>query len=98
MARGETTREYMNSHKFIKKERYRAFSQGSILRNFLAVLCRPRSPTYYRFKNKHQPGDQRLGMRRARRPTKNSQGLELNAVQGATGFQGPTVMRGESRQ
>ncbi|KJZ72558.1 Palmitoyltransferase ERF2 [Hirsutella minnesotensis 3608] len=95
MGRGETTREYMNSHKFIKKERYRTFSQGSILKNFVAVLCRPRPPTYYRFKNGYQQGDQRLGIRRSQRARKNSQGLEMDPVQpgSARGFQGPVALR-----
>ncbi|POR34233.1 Palmitoyltransferase [Tolypocladium paradoxum] len=99
MARGETTREYMNSHKFAKKERYRAFSQGSMLRNMMAVLCRPRPPTYYRFKSKYQHGDQRLGIHRRQRPRKNSQGLEMESVQpgSSQGLQGPVALRGQSQ-
>jgi len=31
MGRGETTREYLNSHKFLKKDRHRPFTQGNIL-------------------------------------------------------------------
>ncbi|KAJ6780250.1 hypothetical protein PWT90_11017 [Aphanocladium album] len=99
IARGETTREYVNSHKFDKKERYRPFSQGNLFKNFIAVLCRPRGPSYYTFKGNYQHGDQRLGMRRDLRPRQNSQGLELGAVAGAAqGFQGPVALRGESRQ
>ncbi|KFG80448.1 Palmitoyltransferase ERF2 [Metarhizium anisopliae] len=98
MARGETTREYINSHKFAKKERYRAFSQGNWLKNMIAVLCRPRSPGYYRFKGKYRPGDQRLGQHYSLRTRKNSQGLELDEVPpGSRGFQGPAALRGESR-
>ncbi|PNY28671.1 Palmitoyltransferase [Tolypocladium capitatum] len=100
MARGETTREYINSHKFAEKERYRAFSQGSMLRNMVAVLCRPRPPTYYRFKKQHQHGDQRLGIHRRQRPRKNSQGLEMVSVQpgSSRGFEGPVVLlREQSR-
>jgi palmitoyltransferase ZDHHC9/14/18 len=68
MARGETTREYLNSHKFLKKDRYRAFTQGSWLRNWAVVLCRPRPPTYYQFRHAYAQGDQRLGhARRGRR-------------------------------
>jgi hypothetical protein len=37
MARGETTREYLNSHKFLKKDRHRPFTQGSSLKNWLVV-------------------------------------------------------------
>lgn len=99
MARGETTREYMNSHKFVKKERYRPFSQRSIIRNLLAVLCRPRTPSYYNFKNKYQPGDQRLGVRRSQRPRRNSQGLEMQDVRPAEeGFQGPAALRSDGQQ
>ncbi|KZF20517.1 zf-DHHC-domain-containing protein, partial [Xylona heveae TC161] len=64
MARGETTREYLNSHKFLKKDRHRPFTQGNILRNWLAVVNRPRPPTYIRFKEKHEAGDQRFNLRR----------------------------------
>ncbi|CAK7215440.1 Eukaryotic peptide chain release factor GTP-binding subunit [Sporothrix eucalyptigena] len=60
MARGETTREFLNSHKFPKKDRYRAYTQGSMFLNWIAVLCRPRPPTYLRFKSPHIVGDQRL--------------------------------------
>lgn len=97
MARGETTREYMNSHKFTKKERFRAYSQGSIWKNIWVVLCRPRPPTYYQFKNKYQEGDQRLGIRRDLRP-KDEEGLEMQnvAASGGQGFQGPVALRGEN--
>ncbi|OLN96541.1 Palmitoyltransferase ERF2 [Colletotrichum chlorophyti] len=76
MARGETTREYINSHKFIKKERFRAFTQGSMLKNWIVVLCRPRPPTYYQFKTKYQSGDQRLGAFRDQ-PKNDNQGVEM---------------------
>jgi len=99
MARGETTREYMNSHKFVKKERFRAYSQGSIWKNFVAVLCRPRTPTYYRFKSKYRPGDQRLGIRRDLRPKESSQGMEMHNVNLASPqFQGPVALRGENNR
>ncbi|KAG7147423.1 Palmitoyltransferase ERF2 like protein [Verticillium longisporum] len=98
MARGETTREYINSHKFIKQERFRAFTQGSMLKNWFVVLCRPRPPTYYSFKAKYQPGDQRLGNLRDRKLTKDkdAQGMELRDVPPATGFQGPAALRQEA--
>ncbi|RDA86063.1 hypothetical protein CP532_1297 [Ophiocordyceps camponoti-leonardi (nom. inval.)] len=97
MARGETTREYMNSHKFAKKERYRAFSQGGIFRNLVAVLCRPRPPSYYRFKKKYTYGDQRLADHRRRRGRKNSQGVEMESVQPTSaGSQGPMSLRGDN--
>jgi len=80
MARGETTREYMNSHKFAKNERFRAYSQGSALKNIIAVLCRPRTPTYYRFKSKYQAGDQRLGVHKSLRPKVDAQGMEMQNI------------------
>ncbi|KAH6630194.1 DHHC palmitoyltransferase-domain-containing protein [Chaetomium sp. MPI-SDFR-AT-0129] len=103
MARGETTREYLNSHKFLKKDRYRAFTQGSWFRNWFVVLCRPRPPTYYRFKGAYAEGDQRLATRRrAQRPPRREpdprEGLEMQDVgpqprQIATGFAGPVAVR-----
>jgi palmitoyltransferase ZDHHC9/14/18 len=99
MARGETTREYINSHKFLKKERYRAFTQGNIFKNWVVVLCRPRPPTYYRFKRKYTEGDQRLGSeRRNLRPRKDSSvnGMEMQDVHpSGSGFQGPVSLRNE---
>ncbi|UKZ82394.1 hypothetical protein TrVFT333_010182 [Trichoderma virens FT-333] len=80
MARGETTREFMNSHKFTKSERYRPFDQASFWRNILAVLCRPRTPSYYQFKKSYENGDQRLGLHRDQRPVLDSRGLEMDAV------------------
>lgn len=95
MARGETTREYMNSHKFIKSERFRAFTQANLIKNFIVVLCRPRQPTYYQFKSKYQEGDQRLGIRRDQRPKTNE--LELDSVKpSSSGFQGPVSLRAEN--
>jgi palmitoyltransferase ZDHHC9/14/18 len=99
MARGETTREYLNSHKFLKKDRYRAFTQGSWFRNWFVVLCRPRPPTYYQFKGRYAEGDQRLAPRRrahrpARREVEAKEGLEMQDVKPQprheqTGFSGP---------
>ncbi|KAE8351496.1 DHHC palmitoyltransferase-domain-containing protein [Aspergillus coremiiformis] len=60
--RGETTREYLNSHKFVKADRHRPFTQGNILRNWVSVFGRPRPPTYMQFKKSYQEGDQRLSM------------------------------------
>ncbi|KAF1980910.1 zf-DHHC-domain-containing protein [Aulographum hederae CBS 113979] len=67
MARGETTREYLNSHKFMKKDRHKPFTQGVFWKNWVAVLCRPRPPTYLRFKDVYEEGDQRFGPRRGKR-------------------------------
>ncbi|KAK2018420.1 DHHC zinc finger domain-containing protein [Colletotrichum eremochloae] len=95
MARGETTREYINSHKFIKKERFRAFTQGSMLKNWIVVLCRPRPPTYYQFKKRYSAGDQRLGAFRDR-PKQDAQSMEMQSVRPFTGFQGPVSLRNEA--
>jgi len=46
MARGETTREYLHGHKFVRSERHRPFAQINAFYNFVVVLCRPRPPTY----------------------------------------------------
>jgi palmitoyltransferase ZDHHC9/14/18 len=95
MARGETTREYLNSHKFLKKDRHRPFTQGSWLRNWIAVLVRPRPPTYLHFKRKYEEGDQRFGPRRGKRTAplvKEMQGggVEMQDVRpNAPTFQGP---------
>lgn len=98
MARGETTREFMNSHKFTKAERYRPFDQVSFWKNILAVLCRPRTPSYYQFKKAYDNGDQRLGLHRDQRPRLDSRGLEMDAVKPTSaGFQGPVALRGESQ-
>lgn len=92
MARGETTREYLNSHKFMKTERHRPFTQGSVLRNWMAVLCRPRPPTYLNFKKVYEEGDQRFGERKGKRTAPLAEGVEMNDVgrgQPQHGFQGP---------
>jgi palmitoyltransferase ZDHHC9/14/18 len=60
VARGETTREHLNMQRFPRANRYRPYHQGSMLKNLVAVLCRPRPPTYLRFKSKMETGDQRL--------------------------------------
>ncbi|TLS22835.1 uncharacterized protein PpBr36_05658 [Pyricularia pennisetigena] len=93
MARGETTREFLNSHKFLKKDRYRAFTQGNWVKNWIVVLCRPRPPTYYRFKETAVPGDQRLAARKRSelRRAETKEGMEMQDVGSASvGFQGPT--------
>lgn len=95
MGRGETTREYLNSHKFLKKDRHRPFTQGSILKNWAAVLQRPRPPTYLHFKRKYEEGDQRFGPRRGKRTApltaeQQGGGLEMQDVRTTSqGFQGP---------
>jgi palmitoyltransferase ZDHHC9/14/18 len=101
MARGETTREYLNSHKFLKKDRHRPFTQGSFWKNWLVVLLRPRPPTYLHFKKQYEEGDQRFGERRSKRTaplTEEQQGggLEMQDVRTTPGFQGSRTARQES--
>ncbi|KAJ6009688.1 hypothetical protein N7499_004914 [Penicillium canescens] len=83
VGRGETTREYLNSHKFAKADRHRPFTQGNVLKNWIAVLGRPRPPTYMQFKKRYEDGDQRLGTqkRKYRVPDVESQGdIEMQHV------------------
>ncbi|VBB73538.1 Putative palmitoyltransferase [Podospora comata] len=86
MARGETTREYLNSSKFIKAERFRAFTQGSWFRNWFVVLCRPRPPTYYQFKQLWYEGDQRLAstkrIKKARKAVPANPGAGVDSKEG----------------
>ncbi|KAJ9134508.1 Palmitoyltransferase [Coniochaeta hoffmannii] len=104
MARGETTREYLNSHKFLKKDRYRAFTQASWVKNWWVVLCRPRPPTYYQFKKRYTPGDQRLGQNRreGKVRTREKEGVEMTDVKRGEqnpppAFQGPVAVRGAAK-
>lgn len=95
MGRGETTREYLNSHKFIKKDRHRPFTQGNILKNLATVLLRPKPPTYLHLKRKYEEGDQRFGPRRGKRTAplaaeQQGGGLEMQDVRNtAPAFEGP---------
>ncbi|KAL8820969.1 MAG: hypothetical protein Q9223_000923 [Gallowayella weberi] len=97
MSRGETTREFITSSKFLKKDRHRPFSQGTRLKNWLVVLLKPRSPTYYHFKKEYEEGDRRFGERRGKRTAplvpeqQGGGGMELHSIGGTkSGFQGPT--------
>ncbi|KAI4263169.1 MAG: hypothetical protein L6R42_001672 [Xanthoria sp. 1 TBL-2021] len=100
MGRGETTREFLTSSKFLKKDRHRPFSQGSFLKNWLVVLLRPRPPTYYHFKKEYVEGDRRFGDWRGKRTAplvpeqQGGGGLEMQSVGGTkAGFQGPRSPR-----
>lgn len=101
MGRGETTREYLNSHKFQPKDRHRPFSQYSVLRNWASIVMRPRPPTYMRFKRRYEPGDRRIGgtarvgkNKKAETSQQKENGLEMEQMNGGSrgssrGFQGP---------
>ena len=96
MGRGETTREYLNSHKFLKRDRHRPFTQGNFLKNWIVVLLRPRTPTYLDFKQKYEPGDRRFGERRGNKqaPTQQHGGMEMqDVVNLQPSFQGPTIVK-----
>lgn len=83
VGRGETTREYLNSHKFAKADRHQPFNQGNIVKNWLAVLGRPRPPTYMQFKSPYQEGDQRLAMKKRKylvRDVESQAGIEMQHV------------------
>ncbi|KAK5114218.1 hypothetical protein LTR85_010283 [Meristemomyces frigidus] len=71
VARGETTREYLNSHKFLPKDRHRPFSQSSLARNWITVLMRPRPPTYMQFRHAYREGDIRYGHTQPKKARKN---------------------------
>lgn len=73
IARGETTREYLNTMKFAPKDRHRPFSQNSWARNWLAVLLRPRPPTYMQFRHRYREGDLRLGHQETKRERRRGQ-------------------------
>lgn len=94
MSRGETTREYLASKKFLKADRHRPFTQGNILRNWIAVLCRPRPPTYLQFKRPYERGDQRLAKekRRHRQPDLEAQSdVEMQTVRPTTPGVAPPI-------
>ncbi|KAM7185635.1 palmitoyltransferase ERF2 [Naviculisporaceae sp. PSN 640] len=67
--RGETTREFLSGRKLPLAERYRPFTLGAFGRNLVAVLCRPRGPSYYQFKRGYSKGDQRLAGEKRKRKT-----------------------------
>jgi palmitoyltransferase ZDHHC9/14/18 len=66
IGRGETTREYLQSHKFARQDRHRPYTQGIAWKNWLVVLLRPRPPTYLRFKSRYEEGDRRFSEKRQR--------------------------------
>ncbi|KAI5208470.1 zf-DHHC-domain-containing protein [Aureobasidium subglaciale] len=100
MGRGETTREYLNSHKFQKKDRHRPFSQHSILRNWSSVFTRPRPPTYMQFRHRYEDGDQRLGERRSKivKQSEKDGDVEMGEIKSGTaasnvgGYQGQRTL------
>ncbi|KAK4946356.1 Eukaryotic peptide chain release factor GTP-binding subunit [Elasticomyces elasticus] len=105
VGKGETTREYLASRRFPKAERHRPFTQGNLFKNWIAVLARPKPPTYLHFKKRYEEGDQRFGTRRGQRQAKlngetQNGGMEMKPVQGAQkSFEGPTgsIQKTEAR-
>lgn len=95
MGRGETTREYLTSRKFAKVDRHRPFTQGNVLSNWIAVLVRPRPPTYVHLKQAYEEGDQRFGVKRSpgQKVQESKAGMEMKPVLGAQkSFEGPPKM------
>ena len=92
--KGETTREYLASRRFPKAERHRPFTQGNFLKNWIAVLARPRPPTYLHFKKAYDDGDQRFGFRKGQKQVplateaKNG-GMEMKHMKKERSFEGP---------
>lgn len=66
MGTAQTTREYLQSRRFQRKDRHRPFTQGNFFKNWVAVLVRPRPPTYLRFKEAYSEGDQRYSDKKVR--------------------------------
>ncbi|KAH8703817.1 putative DHHC zinc finger membrane protein [Talaromyces proteolyticus] len=94
MGRGETTREYLNSQKFKKADRHRPFTQGNSLWNWIAVLVRPRPPTYLQFKRAYYEGDQRLATQKRKylpKDIESQAGMEMQTVDPNTATYTPNV-------
>jgi palmitoyltransferase ZDHHC9/14/18 len=95
VGKGETTREYLASRRFPKAERHRPFTQGNVFKNWIAVLSRPRPPTYLHFKKDYEQGDQRLGARRTKQPSpsvgESNGGMEMKKIAGQKSFEGPVA-------
>ena len=94
MAKGETTREYLASRRFPKAERHRPFTQGNFIKNWIAVLGRPKPPTYLHFKRKYEEGDQRFGLRKGQPQAPlaseaQNGGMEMKKIQNQKSFEGP---------
>jgi palmitoyltransferase ZDHHC9/14/18 len=82
MGSAQTTREYLQSRRFLKKDRHRPFTQGNFVKNWIVMLNRPRPPTYLHFKKRYEEGDQRYGERRRKRtaalaPEQQNGGMEM---------------------
>ena len=87
-ARGETTREFLNSHNLLKTDRHRPFDRWNVFRNWKVVFLRPKPPTSLRFKDHYVEGDPRFGPRKGRRqaPLSAAQqggGMELRNLGGS---------------
>ena len=89
ISRGQSTREYLTSNQFPKKDRHFPFKQLSLWSNFVVVLCRPRPPSAMSFKKPYEQGDQRFGARRGFRrrvsPKTSGKRIAANGNPGNTG-------------
>lgn len=77
MGTAQTTREYLQSRRFQRKDRHRPFTQGNFIKNWIAVLIRPRPPTYLEFKKEWQEGDQRYSDKKVVRVKGSKEGMEM---------------------
>jgi palmitoyltransferase ZDHHC9/14/18 len=82
MGSAQTTREYLQSRRFQKKDRHRPFTQGNFLKNWWVVLMRPRPPTYLRFRDEYVEGDQRYSDRKVGgvRKEGSKEGVEMQSI------------------
>lgn len=94
LGRGETTREYLNSHKFPAKDRHRPFAQASMVRNWISVLVRPRPPGYMQFKRRYRQGDVRLGYDVPKKQRRERQ----REMKGRYSVQGPSATKGQQKR
>lgn len=98
--RGETTREYLNSHKFQAKDRHRPFSQHSVWKNWASIMTRPRPPTYMQFKGPYERGDRRIGdtvkSKKTEKPQEKDAAVEMKQMTQMNGGAGGSS-RGSSR-
>lgn len=96
LSRGETTREYLHSLKFMDRDRHRPFDRHSIFRNWVQTLCRPRPPTYMQFKGTYTVGNPHLAVEKTIRTRRQKEkgDIEMSEVEkGAevNGTRGPLV-------
>ena len=83
--RGETTREFLNSHNLLKRDRHRPFDRWNVFANWKVTFLKPKPPMNLRFKERYTEGDPRFGPRKGKRqaPLSAAQqggGMELRSI------------------